>query len=747
MLLWSCSTRFRAPPALLSGGPRTLARIAAMPSGIAGAVFAAAAAMVPALAHASAALVPWEFVARPDSAQPSRGVPRQGAFKRSRGRRLQAEGSKPARHLYFADEGDQRFRYEYAGRCLAEQILNVDAELAVVGFACGVPRGKSEGVLQLRWRADAVPGDNGSVGRPKPRPRLQAGDAVTGGSGWRCGPRVDGGMLFEVLRVDKHATHADPVTSLVVRAASPFRFFHDVFIEFEWSGIGRRLHDYNYTHQLPKLLFNKDDDGAIIERSFDNGVFRCDDCFAELQPLLTFRLETNGAIPQALSLRVDGPLDISMSVGLAPEMQASVSDGWARIEEHLGPELIALALTAVVGTASGGSTAAYSPALLPLFAEVTDQLNIELLPVLGMESLSFAGGNLSMDDTISVQLSAKAADTYFEISWSRSDGLTSAAAFDYDLTADYPGDILTPNITAGARACLGLKLMALSADTPLAQPEVCPEMKIFAVKQDIEAVPVFPEDIETTSDSADTLLCFTFQSFSTDLDLDVGYDDPYAEACFLGKCVASTPDAWFQGDTVTWSDGPLCLEVRRTSVEQVPIYLGAHEDDLLYSEQYSEPFPISLAEACPSLWTAEVGCSLLESLPVKDGGTYATLRVTVAVTSLRRLSGAAAPCLGIAIGVSLGVGGSFGGFDYPSYFHTGAGDKVQPAGLLPSARPSAPRGVCRGLRRWRRCPEPGSHLGAGWGCGDPAPGPRQARGGARFEALGSAGFAVFRPPG
>merc|ERR1719387_3260656 len=126
---------------------------------------------------------PPDFKTRP-VAQATKAFPSPAAFKEVHARRLKAEGGKPERRLFEAEERGHRFVYEFAGESTAEQVLDVDKEDAVEKIACRPLRDGKEhasSVMWLRWKSAAIVGGNISARAP-----LKPGDVVTGGPGWNC---------------------------------------------------------------------------------------------------------------------------------------------------------------------------------------------------------------------------------------------------------------------------------------------------------------------------------------------------------------------------------------------------------------------------------------------------------------------------------------------------------------------------------------------------------------------------------
>jgi len=496
-------------------------------------------------------------------------------------------------------------------------------------------------------------------------------------------------FFFEVLQIEKNASITDHTTVVIVRAITLFHIFRDLYMDVKWTGVGRRLAQpapWVINRTLPSISYNLDSQGNVQDRFIDMGPVRCENCSALMGSTLTFQLRTDGAVPKYTSFRLDADLNVSMKVGLSPQGQSWVMDLWNRIKQYSGPELLSLA---AAGATSSG-------ALLPLFSAVTSTLKVELKPVFAMDMLTQALQDMVMNGRLTFDLNTIPSTAFFELSWDSTSGMKMNTSFDYATNIGLTGTTLSRNFTVGMRTCVGLQLNVLSS-TPLTTLEVCPEVKTFVQKLATRAVPHHPPQLERTAVIPDAELCFEFNSFTTDGDNDpLTPDEPYAEGCFLGRCVATSYDKrfGFTSNTVNWENGNLCLPVRKHDLDSLDITLHVHEKDVLYDDMYTLPYVVRLnSTKCPQRDAG--GCLLDEALPPKVG-TFARISVKVfsrALQSPRRLQGQ--ECSGTAVVVSLGVSGSFGGFSYPSTFSKGANDQaVHSGGPMPSTRPVSPKTTC-----------------------------------------------------
>merc|ERR1719502_2409052 len=100
---------------------------------------------------------PLDFKTRP-VAKATKAFPSPAAFKEVHARRLKAEGGKPERRLFEAEERGHRFVYEFAGDSTAEQVLDVDKEDSIEQIAClpirdGLPSDQANSVMWLKWNS------------------------------------------------------------------------------------------------------------------------------------------------------------------------------------------------------------------------------------------------------------------------------------------------------------------------------------------------------------------------------------------------------------------------------------------------------------------------------------------------------------------------------------------------------------------------------------------------------------------
>merc|ERR1711920_729475 len=185
-------------------------------------------------------------------------------------------------------------------------------------------------------------------------------------------------------------------------------------------------------------------------------------------------------------------------------------------------------------------------------------------------------------------------------------------------------------------------------------------------------------------------------SFETDGDLDAfNPDEPYAKGCFYGRCVSTSSTNRFNGNIVTWDEGPHCVPVQQRNLAITNVTVHLLEKDTFFHEQYTMPLSLRLTSGlCPEL-ASESGCSqTLELMPL--AGTFARVSAVFTIRSLPRLLEGASvtvvptkepQCSGISVGLQGGLSASFNGIQFPSWFSRGAeqilvdpvsGDLVQP---------------------------------------------------------------------
>jgi len=110
---------------------------------------------------------------------------------------------------------------------------------------------------------------------------------------------------------------------------------------------------------------------------------------------------------------------------------------------------------------------------------------------------------------------------------------------------------------------------------------------------------IYEQPVFRDEQAPDTELCITFQSFKTDLDLDTllnsGFfhrDEPYAQACFQGRCMSTSSSKGFQGNKVTWGEEK-CMKVRRSHLfgddaGSLAFVVKEQSPRLSYSNQYTQ---------------------------------------------------------------------------------------------------------------------------------------------------------------
>lgn len=677
------------------------------------------------------------FVARPEL-RPRREFPSPGAFKRVGGRQLQAEGSKPARDRYIAEEQGHSFAYEYAGWSPADQILNVDKETSVVALACYFPAdpqaessetaaseaagaGVDEAHMHLRWADGAVPG----VGPGAKRQLLRPGDVIVGARAWGCVPpsppkalgeavvplSSGSGFMVEVRGVLRHATAEEPTTSVLVRATTLMHVFRDLYIDFQWQGAGRRLDDQTWQAdpKLPEVPFNLDDKREVIQKNFEYGKVKCENCYAILRPDIKFTMRTSGTQATFVSMQVGlESLNMSLSLGASEEGAEYLLNMWNRVKEWLGPELISAVSAAAGVTGAGAATVVTAPAggwggaivaaTIPLFQGLIETLNIELRPALGFESLLESPEDLIMNGRAHIDVLASEGGVAFEAAWDKNSGFSATATTNFTTNVKFTAGQLSKPLTAGLRPCLGLKLNMLNWEDPITSLDACPEMTSYVENCAGQAQCAnWPAELVATSDNPDMQLCMQFLEFATDKDLDFGIDEPFATGCFLGRCKQTSSNQNFNGDKVKWEGEVLCLNVQKSALARADVWLRVNENDPVWNDQYSLPHAVRLTEElCPS-----TDCTLERELTPHDSKGYTRLKVRFSRRELPRRMEAAAEadrqrCQGVDFGVSVGVYTSFGGVKFPNSFSHGSGDQVVDPVEPQSTRPSQPQQKCYG---------------------------------------------------
>jgi len=291
--------------------------------------------------------------------------------------------------------------------------------------------------------------------------------------------------------------------------------------------------------------------------------------------------------------------------------------------------------------------------------------------------------------------------SYMELSWDSTNGFDTDASFKFEPSLRLGNAQIFDNLTAGMRACLGLKLTV--SDRELTSVEVCPELQAFLQRSNEPAVPAYPPELVASSRTPDMQLCFEFASFTTNADLDpLSRDEPYARGCFFGVC-RYTDAIHFSGDTVLWQDGPLCIPARRSTLEQVPAVVDVHEEDVLWDDSYTAPREVLLTTACPDLAAGDCTQDLEMTSLVQGTTARLTVKFTIKALAPRRTEAAeplrrtesTGSCTGTSYGISLGVHSTFGGFSYPATFKQGAGGE-RPVSRVeaPSFRPDSPQTGC-----------------------------------------------------
>jgi len=622
----------------------------------------------------------------------TRSFPSREAFQRSGSRRLQAEGSKPARDVYVAEEAGHRFTYEYDGHAKG-QILDVDHDPAIVALSCAVPIGTgAEYRMQLHWSTGGMPGIDASATRPA----LKRGDFVTGSSTWDC-EWPSFGFLMEVLDVVSSETTDNRTTTVLVRSASPLHAVQDLYLDLQWAFPGRRLtaEPWKVDKQLPVARFNKILTAPSKQKKIDVGPFSCENCKGSFVPTLKFQMQTEGSKPKKVSLTLDTTLDVGMAVHLTDAAKEA-------IKKALNPATVKAAWEDLVAKEFGPDMLSSDQisGALPLFSVVTSALDIKLLPVFETQVRLFSDAADAFDEDFQVSV-ATTKKAGYTLAWDKTKGFSVDATFvDEKTTNDVSGIQKLWKLTAGLRTCLGLELQA-AGGTKMTGMKSCPEMQFSAQNLLTSSTPEVPEELKANTVSLDggDDYCFQFTDFDTDEELDNTRDEPYAKVCFFGVC-KQTPHTNFPllSNKVSFPQ-ELCLKGPK-ALQDGSAHLHFMESDPTWDDQYTQPYKLDLKETSCSGIGTKAGCNKDLTLTPYKQGKYAKVKVKVVKTVSRRLTASERrlqnQCQGAAITGQMGVGSSFDGFSFPSNFNKGGGQQIVDPVNAPTYNPAGPVTKCLG---------------------------------------------------
>jgi len=591
-----------------------------------------------------------DFTGRPT--QLPKQFPNPSSFKKIPSRRLGADEGKPERWFLEAEEEGHRFEYEFAGESVAEQILDIDKDHVVEGISCRGLHSKkhpTDIVMWLRWNRTFMT-DNTSQAREP----LKPGDVIAGSSGWRCGSKSNAGFIKQVVFVRSHATKHDPTTELVMRDVSPLHVFKDVYIDFKWMppadkagfpgralgeiGGGAELgwFDFNYvsSEEVPKY-------GPGAKRVLNMGPLLCENCYAYLKPAVTFKLATDGFWPKEISMRFDVDMEVNIDVtknhnatvetvgfGQDPAHKV-VTNGWEKINNERGEDFRHTLLGNLVGVAVSGQ---WAPITIPLFHLLATAINLEGYPI--KEIFGKIGNGLQeliSFEHMTAKFAMKPEETYFEAGWKDDRGFYTDYGFNVRREVSISGMDDLKQMFFGLRFCAGLALTVGYTKEPLTTLSLCPETVIYT--DEFTNAMAIPGVVGKTDNSPDRQLCITFKSFETDLNLDDGWldwfqDDPYAQACFQGKCVQTKRSVRFSGNKVTWNEEQ-CIDVKYSHAfgdNAQPIAFVVKESDFGgFHEQYTQQLLMVLPPMC------EAECDMVfqqcEDNGIANASSEACLRI------------------------------------------------------------------------------------------------------------------------
>lgn len=684
---------------------------------------------------AAAAVVP-TFVDRPSCFQ--REFPSRDSFRRAGGRRLQAADGKPARSRYDFEEGGFRFAYEVSAESDVGQLVNADHDAGVAAIACDAQS------MWVKW---------GVSGR-----QLAVGDVVSGGAEWGC---EDGGFVREVTSVQ--AGSRSLVSAVETRPTSTLGVFRDLFVDLTWSRVARppqhrrvqgdwdnvdgsgnesaqaeedelfRIVDedgfddladddapwMDTDFGLQPMAFNlNESSGEANDTEIDIGGLRCSNCWARLEPSASLRIETTGIVPSLVSFRLDLDFEIELQIEQAPTMSQLI-ELWIPILTFGGLNLV--------------NTMAHALGM-PIFHALNEAyLGLSIQPYTSLHLLLASIEDIVMDGTAYANVSGTSDSTFIEVRWDRASGFNVNASADLERSFHYSGTELGARVTTGLRPCVGVRVMLTNPVQYLTQVEACPELTMFFDNTGNLTDFLSPIDFAGTAAEADAELCIEFLSLDTDINLDfLNRDEPYARACFLGRCIESAKDRVFGASSangacnctsrcgvlgscdvdiacdesgslpcsstrVHWWDGPQCMPVVRGHLSQADVTFHAFERDPVGDEAYGEALSFIPLERCPGL-VAGRGLECLLELELAPSGKDARLAVALSVRDLpapplvRRVQDRAmdSQCQGTRWGVQFGASGRFSGLRLPVYFRLGglrSGRMIVDPVESPSVRP------------------------------------------------------------
>jgi hypothetical protein len=621
--------------------------------------------------------------------------------------------------LFEAEENGHRFVYEFAGKSVAEQVLDVDKEHSIEKIAC-LPlqdeKRLANSIMWLQWDSAATPGSNGSTRKP-----LKTGDVVTGSHGWNCGTKKDASFLRQVVSVRSHATMEHPTTEITARDVSPLQVFNDLDIDFTWlrpstNQDSRMLTDVDTTEDgvdvdttedgvslntreggmSLDLNFNYDRETKRARMPIDMGVLLCDNCYAHFKPAMKFGLITEKFYPKEVYLQFDLEAGVNIDVRVHPRVipvvNATVS-AWESLLTDSGPDFLKDLLAVTV----------------PLFVGLADFLDLTMVPLTEMFS-RFGDDLVSLyqDARLHAAWSMNRNENFLRIGWSVERGLYTDMGFSLRTSFGLSGIPHMKEIFVGLKLCAGVEIRV--GTEVLTALRLCPEV-LLGKTEVIDQHGVIP-DLTKTEVVPDKKLCITFESFETDLDLDKAFwtgifhhDEPMAQMCFQGKCVA-TGIQYFEENTVTWNEEK-CMDVRYSHLFGEGggslAFVVKEMDPVGYQQQYTQQQLWQLPESCkeeckktfdampipPSLQHEGSVAKLVVNLKFKELGRR--------VTSIsERRESLACGASESAVATTLALDGTWSGFTYPNVYDEGKGkgEEVLAPAKAPVMRPKDAERTC-----------------------------------------------------
>eukprot|EP00971_Amphidinium_carterae_P012064 237955-Amphidinium_carterae.1 len=120
----------------------------------------------------------------------------------------------------------------------------------------------------------------------------------------------------------------------------------------------------------------------------------------------------------------------------------------------MGPDLISRAIAGAVSAGAASVTGGnFYPVLLPLFSQLTESLDIALIPYLNLQSYVDTTSNLTMNGRVNVDVTTDPNTTFMEVAWTHDQGLIADASLDKDVQVSFTGESASEVFTVGLRAC------------------------------------------------------------------------------------------------------------------------------------------------------------------------------------------------------------------------------------------------------------------------------------------------------